>query len=60
MTKHRKKSTLPHPVGGFTFIIPLKKTTLGSSVLDLFTLLAFSVDGAFVASSGTWKAVKVD
>lgn len=47
-----------HFAGGFTFITRLCKPCLQDWLL--FTLLVFCMDGAFVASSGTWKATGVE
>lgn len=54
--KAQKNQTLSHPVGGFTFIVSLKKPRLE---VYLHYWLSF-INGVFVASSGTWKAMKVD
>lgn len=59
MTK-QKNQTLPHPVGGFTFIIPLPKPcVVALCPIYLHYWLAYTV-GDSIASSGTWKATKVD
>lgn len=51
---------LPHPVGGFTFIIPFSKPHLEASFWTYLHYWLSFINGAFVASSGTWKAAPVD